>query len=48
MSKFGKKILGMMLVILSSIAIILVSVNLIMFENLKKNLGKQLLNVFQI
>ncbi|NRX22888.1 hypothetical protein DFM90_003925 [Clostridium beijerinckii] len=36
MSKFGKKILGMMLVILSSIAIILVSVNLIMFEKFKK------------
>lgn len=38
MSKFGKKILGMMLVILSSIAIILVSVNLIMFEKFKKEL----------
>lgn len=38
MSKFGKKILRMMLVILSSIAIILVSVNLIMFEKFKKEL----------
>ncbi|WP_026885759.1 methyl-accepting chemotaxis protein [Clostridium beijerinckii] len=38
MSKFGRKILRMMLVILASIAIILVSVNLIMFEKFKKEL----------
>lgn len=38
MSKFGTKILRMMFVILSFIAIILVSVNFIMFERFKKEL----------